>query len=705
MYQQTSIKNMDKEIKTNDTFTKSIQELIDAIQSNETVVFCGAGISIHSGLPSANNLIWYVLGELGISEREVNIIINSELPFEAFIDTLREYSNIISLLNIFDVGSPNTNHILLSKLAKAGYLKTICTTNFDQLIEKAFIQEGLVEERDYQVFYNEKEFDRIDWNDCKIKLIKLHGSSVDKDNMSITLHQVSIKALLEQRQRIIEHIFSKGLHKNVLIFGYSCSDLFDISPHIESILTNHKKVLFIDHYPMPENQDKKDGEIEDIKIKNKKNPFKNYEGSKRIFYNTDKLVRSIWTSFIDEKYDLIRDSDNTLWKNYVNDWANAFEKRPIRRYLISGLIFYEISEFNKAITFFEESLKLSKECRDREGEGFSLGNLGNTYRSKGEFQTAIEYDEKALQISRELGDKQGEGIFLGNIGLDYRSLGENLEAIRYHEKALKITREIGDKKGEGDHIHNLGIAYYEIGEYQKAIRYHKKGLQISRDIGDKNGEGNSLCSLGITCRQLGDYQNAIEYLEKALRIAQEVGNKKMEGIYVGHLGNVYNNICKYQKAVECHEKNLELSIRIGDKEGEGSSSCNLGISYFHLGKPQKAMKHYERALMIAKEIGAKRWIANCFGNIGVVYCDGFSEYEKALEYYEKALNLSIKIGAKQEEGNQLFNMGIAYGRLNDLNNAKEYLEKALSIYRTILGEDHHSTKEAKRYLAILHRSL
>jgi NAD-dependent SIR2 family protein deacetylase len=65
-------------------------------------------------------------------------------------------------LDVFDLGKPNTNHVLLAKLARAKYLKTICTTNFDQLIEKALQSERLVKGKDFQVFYKEDDLAYID---------------------------------------------------------------------------------------------------------------------------------------------------------------------------------------------------------------------------------------------------------------------------------------------------------------------------------------------------------------------------------------------------------------------------------------------------------------------------------------------------------------------------------------------------------------
>ena len=134
---------------TNDSIDTLLFDLKESIKAEEMVVFCGAGISFHSGLPLANDLVRCVLEKLSVAEEETETIIKSNLPFEAFIETLHENSKVDRIFDIFDLGKPNTNHFLLAKSAKAKYVKTICTTNFDQLIEKAFESEGLIRKDDF----------------------------------------------------------------------------------------------------------------------------------------------------------------------------------------------------------------------------------------------------------------------------------------------------------------------------------------------------------------------------------------------------------------------------------------------------------------------------------------------------------------------------------------------------------------------------
>ncbi|MFQ5628842.1 MAG: SIR2 family protein [bacterium] len=285
-------------------FKKFLHELNEGIKCKKTVVFCGAGISRSSGLPIVTELVPYILEKLGVTKAETETIMNAGLPFEAFIETLRENSDPNKIFDIFDLGEPNTNHFLLAKLAKAGYVTTICTTNFDRLIEKAFDAEGLVWGEHFRVFYKEDDLDSIDWQEKTIRLVKIHGSVEDRENMAITLGQVASQVLSSQRQGVIEHLFSTGAHKNVLVLGYSCSDVFDISPQVEAVRENHKKVVFVDHHrDQPRRMFFQRGKhtIKDLTDKEQKNPFRHFDDSKWVIFDTDELVKAVWNFCLIEK--------------------------------------------------------------------------------------------------------------------------------------------------------------------------------------------------------------------------------------------------------------------------------------------------------------------------------------------------------------------------------------------------------------------
>jgi tetratricopeptide (TPR) repeat protein len=111
--------------------------------------------------------------------------------------------------------------------------------------------------------------------------------------------------------------------------------------------------------------------------------------------------------------------------------------------------------------------------------------LGSAYSHLGELRKAIQYYEQALKISREIGDdRRTEGTSLNNLGFVYHQLGEVNKAVDCYEQALVILREIGDRHGEGNHLGNPGLAYSDLGEPRKATELLKESLPIGTAIED-----------------------------------------------------------------------------------------------------------------------------------------------------------------------------------------------------------------------------
>ena len=86
-----------------------------------------------------------------------------------------------------------------------------------------------------------------------------------------------------------------------------------------------------------------------------------------------------------------------------------------------------------------------------------------------DYEKAIEYHEEPLKIAKEVGDRAGEGVAYGNIGNTYQLLGDYQKDIEYHEEELKISKEVGDRVGGGIANHNIGNGYFSLEQLEKAV--------------------------------------------------------------------------------------------------------------------------------------------------------------------------------------------------------------------------------------------
>lgn len=573
---------------------------ISGFKEKEFTVFCGAGISWNSGLPLANELKQSILEKLSIHNKDIDEIMKSNLPFEAFMETISWNTDISKILDIFTDGEPNTNHILIARLAKKGYLRTIFTTNFDLLIEKALVEkEGLKEDVDFKRYYTEEHFSEIDLDnlDDKIRIFKIHGSVDNKESIRTTLKIVASRTLSDKRMNPIRYLFSNGEHKKVLILGYSCSDEFDVTPAIQSLEEDEKEIVFVEHSEKEE--------VEDIRIKDFKNPFKKFTG-KRLKCNTDNFIKDLWDSFSETVGVYKPTKSRVNWETYIDDWAKGTkEEHP--KYFTTALLLYEISHFKRAIEYCEKALDITKEIGNKAKEVVYLRNLGVTFYAIGDFKRAVDSHMKALEIAKAIGNKFEEEACNGNLGVTYCALRNFKRAVHYYEKALFIAKETGHKEGEAKCYIGMGDAYCMLGkDFKGGIQCYEKALETVKDIGDKADEAACYTGLGIAFGALGDSKSAIEFHKDSLKVWRAIGGKAEEGLCCINLGVIFHELRDFKSAIEYFLNAEKIFKEISHLNHLRAVYRNLAIAYKKIGDKKKA-EDYKRKLSeikILKEAGS-----------------------------------------------------------------------------------------------------
>lgn len=70
---------------------------------------------------------------------------------------------------------------------------------------------------------------------------------------------------------------------------------------------------------------------------------------------------------------------------------------------------FVLADYDRAIEYHIEHLKIALALRDRVGEGRAYWSLGNANASQGNMEKALQYAVKHLEISREVGRTSRSG--------------------------------------------------------------------------------------------------------------------------------------------------------------------------------------------------------------------------------------------------------------------------------------------------------
>lgn len=567
--------------------------ILEEMDLKDVGLFCGAGISYNSGLPLANDLIRKILESFNMNTENINKIINSNLPFEAIIQSLHDEDSINELLEIFKLGTPSTNHYFVAYLLEKKIIRNVITTNFDRLIEQALEELNLIQDVDFFVYSSEDNFNNINWNDNTIKIVKIHGCVSDIRNMEITMERVASMKNYNVKQSVIETFFSDKIHKKVFLMGYSCSDTFDISPQIENNINLKSEVVLLEHI-----FDKETYNIESIELKENGNPFKEYSG-KRVYVNIDELVKQYWVNVFHNEY--VFKASTVNWQRNIEIWNSEITtfSRGMK-YHLSAKLLYDIGEFNSALVSWNKGLKIAKNEKNMIFYYSQLGNIGMSLNSLSRFDEAKEKLELSIAGCKKLRNEQGVISQLEALGNVYINLNKVDEAIILFKEAIKLSKN--NLHSLCSSYGNLASLYIQKRDYRNVIKYVKKGYPLAQRLGKKQNEGSMLTSLGVAHSFKKDYKQAIIYLEKSIEVTKQIGDLNGEAISFLNLANIYLLIGNVEESYKCSSNALRIAQEVGSSHNTIGAYYCIGNSYYAMNQLDLAIKNYEEALRISKAV-------------------------------------------------------------------------------------------------------
>ncbi|MDQ3256032.1 MAG: tetratricopeptide repeat protein, partial [Acidobacteriota bacterium] len=141
-----------------------------------------------------------------------------------------------------------------------------------------------------------------------------------------------------------------------------------------------------------------------------------------------------------------------------------------------------MGEYEKAVSYAEEALKIAREIEHRVYEGRALEHLGSVYLSLRKYEKALEYSELALQIARRSKIPNLEANTLAGLGRIYYQLKQFDKAVTHLDQALKIQREIKDQIGIVSTLHQIAWTEIRRGNLEQARTFAEEGIKIVESL-------------------------------------------------------------------------------------------------------------------------------------------------------------------------------------------------------------------------------
>ncbi|SKD08448.1 SIR2-like domain-containing protein [Chitinophaga ginsengisegetis] len=195
------------------------EKLFELIRKGEVILWAGAGFSMYAGYPSGENFKKIIYNDLSDEQKlQLNSIESYTLDVLSQEYQSLHLGSINPLIHLATEAYKRKpistkNHDILAKLP---FIKTIITTNYDELFENAYGEKG-------QLILNDKQVPYIDKS--KTQIFKIHGDLSNPDSIVLTKDQY-LEFLKNRRDNLIWKVLNERMAtKSILFIGYTLEDL------------------------------------------------------------------------------------------------------------------------------------------------------------------------------------------------------------------------------------------------------------------------------------------------------------------------------------------------------------------------------------------------------------------------------------------------------------------------------------------------
>jgi adenylate cyclase len=318
-----------------------------------------------------------------------------------------------------------------------------------------------------------------------------------------------------------------------------------------------------------------------------------------------------------------------------------------------------------------EAFEMARQANYPSGLGRSQSIQGISRWVRGDFDEALEFFEEGLRIYQASEDKSGIASSYTNMGLVFSGKGDPNQALDYFLKALAISEDEGDAEKIARIHNNIGIIYKNRLNYDRALEHLHAAAALFEQEGNQMGMAGIYNNLAVIKERLGELDTALEYFFKSMELRVEAGEKGTIAASFNNIGDVYKGQGNYAKALEYLNRSLEIKKEIGDKHGIVTTKTGIGDVFHMQGDHAAAQDHFERALRIAEEIGAKRQEMLCHQRLSKLH-ESLGEFERSLAYHKSFTKMDRSLFS-DDQNRQLAEIQTKY--------ETEKKEKEAEIYR------------------------
>ena len=346
----------------------------------------------------------------------------------------------------------------------------------------------------------------------------------------------------------------------------------------------------------------------------------------------------------------------------------------------AGEVSQLLGDNKNAISYYNQSLELAKKAKSGIEEAQVLNDLGYLQFIAGDTNEAQKNCSRALAIGRSIANQALIAQSTSNIAETYYNVGDFSKAVALQQEALGLWRELKDSRGAAQALVALGYYYANLADPKKSLDLFSEALNLSNTINDLHGQIQALIAISYLKVKVAESQDALDVLNKARPLAEHIGDSTSLATIAGRIGFIYFGLGETDKALAFATEGMKLYEQADQKWGAAEGKLVIGRIHHLRGDNQLALNYLGEALQLFRSLSLPRLEAQTLQEIGLVW-ESLDDHKKAIQSFKQALNLFRPNQDQQRRAYALNSLGRSYENVKDESAALKVFDEALTLAR------------------------
>ncbi len=583
-----------------------LSSLTKAIQSGDLTILVGAGVSTNSPslLPLATELRDLITAAVFCHPNRSAAshllrhlaVLRPEVVLGVLYRTFG--MGALDALDCLDGRPPNVIHYLLARCLSLG--NTVCTTNFDGLIEEACRHLG----SPFTICADDAT--ALHAHAVRHLLFKIHGTLRDaagtnrKDTIVATLDQVG-RGLSVPKALLLTDLVRQ---KPTLVLGYSGLDEFDILPCLRQARTS-QAVYWVAHAttgpPVITTTRQLKGRAHpdalDVLL------LDCFPNSVRVDADTVRFTA-----------DLLRQSGGVLATQAPSPTTHAAtimqwgaQLARYDRFRAQGRLLEEAGRLSEALRAYRRAYAVAALSGDQRKKCRSLDDIAFLHGAQGRYRSAMSAYGRMEHAAQNDIDR-GRALF-GQAKAS-RALGDPKAAVRRLQTAQRLFTNAGRTDLATSLLHDLGQSYLLLGEYRRARLLFRRREKFFQKYGELDKVAWSRAGRATARCLEGNFAAAHRLLEQVARRFGHILGAFDRAWVLAYLGDALRMCGDLVEAERSYAEAATIFRRIGERGG--SAFVDLGHAEIERirGRYPAAVRLYRKHLRYLRRAGRRLLLAH-----------------------------------------------------------------------------------------------